>query len=48
MSGRVYDDFLSVLFLHTNRETLTLVNEIPEESVPRRNSISFSSNGLFI
>jgi hypothetical protein len=30
-SGRIYDDF-SHLFLHTNRETSVLTDEIPEES----------------
>ena len=31
-SGRIYDDFLRLLFLHTHRETSDLVNDIPEES----------------
>ena len=31
-SGRVYDDFSRLLFLHTHREASTLSNEIPEES----------------
>ena len=31
-SGRVYDDFSRLLFLHTHREASTLTNEIPEES----------------
>ena len=31
-SGRVYDDFSRLLFLHTNREVSVLVNELPEES----------------
>ena len=31
-SGRIYDDFLHLIFLHDHRETSDLVNEIPEES----------------
>ncbi len=31
-TGRVYDDFSRLLFLHSYRETSTLSNEIPEES----------------
>ena len=31
-SGRVYDDFLRLIFLHTHRETSVLSNDIPEES----------------
>ncbi len=31
-SGRVYDDFSHLLFLHAHRETSSLSNEIPEES----------------
>jgi hypothetical protein len=31
-SGRLYDDFIRLLFLHAHRETSTLVNELPEES----------------
>jgi hypothetical protein len=31
-SGRIYDDFLRLLFLHAHREASDLVNEIPEES----------------
>jgi hypothetical protein len=31
-SGRVYDDFSLLLFLHAHREASTLSNEIPEES----------------
>ena len=31
-SGRIYDDFSRLLFLHTHRETSALVNEIPEAS----------------
>jgi hypothetical protein len=31
-TGRVYDDFSRLLFLHDHRETSTLANEIPEES----------------
>jgi hypothetical protein len=31
-SGRVYDDFSLLLFLHAHRETSGLSNEIPEES----------------
>jgi hypothetical protein len=31
-SGRVYDDFSLLLFLHSHRETSVLSNEIPEES----------------
>jgi hypothetical protein len=30
-SGRVYDDFSRLLFLHAHREASTLSNEIPEE-----------------
>ena len=31
-SGRIYDDFLRLLFLHAHREASALANEIPEES----------------
>ena len=31
-SGRIYDDFSLLLFLHTHREASALSNEIPEES----------------
>jgi hypothetical protein len=31
-SGRIYDDFLCLLFLHDQREESTLTNEIPEET----------------
>ncbi len=31
-TGRVYDDFSRLLFLHAHRETSALANEIPEES----------------
>jgi hypothetical protein len=31
-SGRVYDDFSRLLFLHAHREASALANEIPEES----------------
>jgi hypothetical protein len=31
-SGRVYDDFSRLLFLHAHREASDLSNEIPEES----------------
>jgi hypothetical protein len=31
-TGRLYDDFSRLLFLHTHRETSVLDNEIPEES----------------
>jgi hypothetical protein len=31
-SGRVYDDFSDLLFLHAHREASALTNEIPEES----------------
>jgi hypothetical protein len=31
-TGRVYDDFSRLLFLHTHREASALSNEIPEES----------------
>ncbi len=31
-SDRVYDDFSRLLFLHANRESSALTNEIPEES----------------
>jgi hypothetical protein len=31
-SGRVYDDFSCLLFLHAHREASALSNEIPEES----------------
>ena len=31
-SGRIYDDFLRLLFLDVHRETSDLTNEIPEES----------------
>jgi hypothetical protein len=28
-SGHMYDDFIRLLFLHTNREASALVNELP-------------------
>ena len=31
-SGRIYDDFLRLLFFHAHREASDLANEIPEES----------------
>ncbi len=31
-TGRVYDDFSRLLFLHVHREVSALANEIPEES----------------
>ena len=31
-SGRIYDDFTRLLFLHAHREASVLSNEIPEES----------------
>ncbi len=31
-SGRIYDDFLGLLFLHAHREASDLANDIPEES----------------
>jgi hypothetical protein len=31
-SGRVYEDFTRMLFLHTHREASTLTGELPEES----------------
>jgi hypothetical protein len=31
-SGRIYDDFLRLLFLHAHRESSALANDIPEES----------------
>ncbi len=31
-TGRLYDDFSRLLFVHTHRESSTLSNEIPEES----------------
>ena len=31
-SGRIYDDFLRLLFLHTQREASALTNDIPEKS----------------
>jgi hypothetical protein len=31
-TGRLYDDFSRLLFLHDHRETSALTNEIPEES----------------
>ena len=31
-SGRIYDDFSRLLFLHTHREASVLVNELLEES----------------
>jgi len=32
-SGRIYDDFLRLIFLHAHRETSVLNDNIPEESV---------------
>ena len=31
-SGRIYDDFLRLLFLYAHREASALANDIPEES----------------
>ena len=31
-SGRIYDDFLRLLFLYAHREASALANEIPQES----------------
>jgi hypothetical protein len=31
-SGRVYEDFVRLIFLNTHRETSILVGELPEES----------------
>ena len=31
-SGRIYDDFLRLLFLHAHREASSLGNDIPQES----------------
>ena len=31
-SDRIYDDFLYLLFVHPNRESSDLTNEIPKES----------------
>ena len=31
-SGRLYDDFIRLLFLHAHREASALANELPEES----------------
>ena len=31
-SGRIYDDFSRLLFLHAHREASVLPNELPEES----------------
>ncbi len=31
-TGRIYDDFIRLLFLHAYREASALANEIPEES----------------
>ena len=31
-AGRIYDDFLRLLFLHAHREASALPNDIPEES----------------
>ena len=31
-SGRIYDDFLRLLFLHAHREATALADDIPEES----------------
>ena len=30
--GRIYDDFILLLFLHAHREASSLTNELPEES----------------
>ena len=31
-TGRIYEDFSRLLFLHDHRETSALANELPEES----------------
>ena len=31
-SGRIYDDFLRLLFFHAHREASALANDIPDES----------------
>ena len=41
-TGRLYDDFSRLLFLHTYREASALANEIPEES----DQFRFPSCGL--
>jgi hypothetical protein len=50
-TGRVYDDFGRLLFLHDHREDSTLDNEIPEESDQfrflRANCHSFVGDTLF-
>ena len=38
-SGRLYDDFLRLLFLHAHREASALAGELPEE--PTTNLINF-------
>ena len=35
-SGRINEEFLRLLFLYVNRETSTLVGELPEESIEFR------------
>jgi hypothetical protein len=42
-SGRIYDDFLRLLFWHTHREASVLANDIPGGI----RSLSFSSRCLF-
>jgi hypothetical protein len=32
ISGRMYDDFSRLLFLHAHREASALANELPEQS----------------
>ena len=31
-TGRLYDDFIRLLFMHAHREASALANELPEES----------------
>ena len=45
-SGRIYDDFLRLLFLYAHREASVLTNDIPRHTGGIR-SLSFSSHCLF-
>jgi hypothetical protein len=41
-TGRLYDDFSRLLFLHTHREASALVNEIPKLTRKRVNFVFFA------
>ena len=46
-TGRLYEEFIRLLFLHAHREGSTLVNELTEESDQFRRSRGFQSPSTF-